>query len=189
MKIGVLALQGAFAEHEKVLTALGAEVKEIRQLRDFDDGFDGIIIPGGESTVMGKLLRELGLFEPVSEYIKNGGYCFGTCAGLILLAEEVSNDDRKNFCTLPVRVKRNAYGRQLGSFSCKEDFAGREITQVFIRAPYIEKVLDDECQVLSQHEGFITGVRYKNQLAAAFHPELNDDRTVHQYFLDKLNGQ
>ena len=77
MKIGVLALQGAFAEHEKVLTALGAEVKEIRQLRDFDDGFDGIIIPGGESTVMGKLLRELGLFEPVSEYIKNGGYCFG----------------------------------------------------------------------------------------------------------------
>lgn len=106
MKIGVLALQGAFAEHEKVLTALGAEVKEIRQLRDFDDGFDGIIIPGGESTVMGKLLRELGLFEPVSEYIKNGGYCFGTCAGLILLAEEVSNDDRKNFCTLPVRVKK-----------------------------------------------------------------------------------
>lgn len=75
MKIGVLALQGAFAEHEKALTALGAEVKEIRQLRDFDDSFDGIIIPGGESTVMGKLLRELGLFEPVSEYIKNGGYC------------------------------------------------------------------------------------------------------------------
>ena len=166
MKIGVLALQGAFAEHEKVLTALGAEVKEIRQLRDFDDGFDGIIIPGGESTVMGKLLRELGL-----------------------LAEEVSNDDRKNFCTLPVRVKRNAYGRQLGSFSCKEDFAGREITQVFIRAPYIEKVLDDECQVLSQHEGFITAVRYKNQLAAAFHPELTEDRTVHQYFLDMISGK
>ena len=88
-----------------------------------------------------------------------------------------------------MRVKRNAYGRQLGSFSCKEDFAGREITQVFIRAPYIEKVLDDECHVLSQHEGFITGVRYKNQLAAAFHPELTDDRTVHQYFLDMISGK
>lgn len=125
MKLGVLALQGAFAEHEKALTALGAEVKEIRQRRDFEADFDGIIIPGGESTVMGKLLRELELFEPVEGYIRNGGYCFGTCAGLILLAEVVSNDDRKNFCTLPVRVKRNAYGRQLGSFSCQEDFAGK----------------------------------------------------------------
>lgn len=189
MKIGVLALQGAFAEHEKVLTALGAEVKEIRQLRDFEDSFDGIVIPGGESTVMGKLLRELGLFEPVAEYIAKGGYCFGTCAGLILLSKEISNDDRSYFGTLPVRVKRNAYGRQLGSFSCQENFAGKEIPQVFIRAPYIEKVLDDDCEVLSQHDGFITAVRYKNQLAAAFHPELTEDRTVHQYFIDMINGK
>lgn len=183
MKIGVLALQGAFAEHEKALTALGAEVKEIRQLRDFDDGFDGIIIPGGESTVMGKLLRELGLFEPVSEYIKNGGYCFGTCAGLILLAEEVSNDDRKNFCTLPVRVKRNAYGRQLGSFYTESDYEGLgEIPMTFIRAPYVAEA-KPEVDVTAVVNDNIVGVEYKNQIAISFHPELDESTKIHERFL------
>lgn len=122
------------------------------------------------------------------EYIKSGKPCYGTCAGLILLAQEISNDERKNFGTLPVRVKRNAYGRQLGSFSCQAAFGGKEIPQVFIRAPYIEKVLDGECEILSTHGDFITAVRYKNQLATAFHPELTDDLTVHGYFLEMIKS-
>ena len=188
LKIGVLAVQGAFIEHKRMLESLGCECVELRRKSDICD-LDGLVLPGGESTVQGKLLRELDMFDELKERIANGLPVLATCAGLILLASHISNDDNVYFGTLPVTVKRNAYGRQLGSFSCKEDFAGREITQVFIRAPYIEKVLDDECHVLSQHEGFITGVRYKNQLAAAFHPELTDDRTVHQYFLDMISGK
>lgn len=188
MKIAVLALQGAFAEHKKMLETLGAEAVEIRQLRDFSDDFDGIVIPGGESTVMGKLLKELGLFEPVLNFINSGKPCFGTCAGMILLSQEISNDDRNYFATLPVRVKRNAYGRQLGSFSCVSKFGNDEIPQTFIRAPYIEKALDDECEILSTHDDFITAVRYKNQLATAFHPELTEDLTVHRYFLNMIDN-
>lgn len=189
MNIGILALQGAFIEHEKLLDKLGVEYTELRRKSDLDTKLDGIILPGGESTVQGKLLRELDMFDNIKEQIEGGLPVLATCAGMILLAKDIEDDATKHLATLPITVKRNAYGRQLGSFSCKEDFAGREITQVFIRAPYIEKVLDDECQVLSQHEGFITGVRYKNQLAAAFHPELTDDRTVHQYFLDMISGK
>ena len=188
LKIGVLAVQGAFIEHKRMLESLGCECVELRRKSDICD-LDGLVLPGGESTVQGKLLRELDMFDELKERIANGLPVLATCAGLILLASHISNDDNVYFGTLPVTVKRNAYGRQLGSFSCKEDFAGREITQVFIRAPYIEKVLDDECEVLSQHEGFITAVRYKNQLAAAFHPELTEDRTVHQYFLDMISGK
>ena len=188
MKIAVLALQGAFAEHKNMLEKLGAEVVEIRQLRDFSDSFDGIVIPGGESTVIGKLLKELELFEPILKFIQSGKPCFGTCAGMILLSQEISNDSRTYFGTLPVRVKRNAYGRQLGSFSCISKFGSAEIPQTFIRAPYIEKILDSECEILSTHDEFITAVRYKNQLAAAFHPELTEDLIVHKYFLDMINN-
>ncbi|MDE6149321.1 MAG: pyridoxal 5'-phosphate synthase glutaminase subunit PdxT [Ruminococcus sp.] len=186
MRIAVLALQGAFAEHEKALERLGAESVEIRQKSDFTGGFDGIIIPGGESTVMGKLLKELDLFDTLLKQIKSGTPCYGTCAGLILLAEEISNDDKKYFGALPVRVKRNAYGRQLGSFSKYGDFNGKEIPQVFIRAPYIEKILHKDCEVLSEHDGFVTGVKYKNLIATSFHPELTDDLTVHKYFIEMI---
>lgn len=185
MKIAVLALQGAFIEHIHCLQKLGVETKEIRQKKDFtEDTFDGLIIPGGESTVIGKLLRDLDLFDSVLEFIKNGKPVFGTCAGLILLAEEISNDDNRYFATLPVKVKRNAYGRQLGSFSVVSGFSGKDIPQTFIRAPYIEKIFDDKCEILSSHNGFITAVKYENQLACAFHPELTDDISVHQYFID-----
>ena len=189
MTIGILAVQGAFIEHAKVLEKLGVSSIELRKASDLENHIDGLILPGGESTVQGKLLRELGMYDILKEKIENGLPILATCAGMILLASQIDNDTTSHFGTIPMTVKRNAYGRQLGSFSCKEDFAGREITQVFIRAPYIEKVLDDECQVLSQHEGFITAVRYKNQLAAAFHPELTEDRTVHQYFLDMISGK
>ena len=115
MKIGVLALQGAFAEHEKVLEQLGAECIELRQARDLSEPYDALVLPGGESTVQGKLLRELDMYEPLRAKIAAGLPVLATCAGLILLAEHIAGDDTVHFGTLPVTVKRNAYGRQLGS--------------------------------------------------------------------------
>ncbi|MGN0552214.1 MAG: pyridoxal 5'-phosphate synthase glutaminase subunit PdxT [Oscillospiraceae bacterium] len=182
--IGVLALQGAFIEHEKILARLGAECFEIRQLPDIDRSFDGLIIPGGESTVQKKLLHELGLFEPLKRLIQNGLPVFGTCAGMILLAEKIDGGEEPCFGTMPFTVKRNAYGRQLGSFFTESDFAGRTIPMTFIRAPYVSDAGDTE--ILSEVGGKIVAVKYNNQLAAAFHPELNDDTFVHEYFLNLI---
>ena len=114
MQIAVLALQGAFIEHEKMLERLGVSCIEIRQKRDLNFTYDGLIIPGGESTVQGKLMRELELFEPIKEQIENGLPVFGTCAGLLLLANKIENDDRRHFATMDITAVRNAYGRQLG---------------------------------------------------------------------------
>lgn len=183
--IGVLALQGAFIEHEKKLSEMGAEVFEIRQLPDIDRVFDGLVIPGGESTVMKKLLHELGLYEPLKGLIENGLPVFGTCAGMILLAEKIDGGEEPCFKTMPFTVKRNAYGRQLGSFFTEADFAGRAVPMTFIRAPYVSDKGDTE--VLSEVEGKIVAVRFNNQLAAAFHPELNEDSFVHEYFLQMIN--
>lgn len=186
MKIGVLALQGAFIEHERALLSLGAEVKEIRLLSDFTDDLDGLVLPGGESTVQGKLLREEGLFGPVQKAIGGGLPVFGTCAGLILLANKLSNDPNVYFGTLDATVKRNAYGRQLGSFSEELDFKGiGKFPSVFIRAPYIESV-EKSAEVLAEHNGKIVAVREGHMLATAFHPELTDDLRVHAYFLDMI---
>ena len=137
MKIAVLAVQGAFVEHERMLAQLGIESFEIRQKNDLQQDFAGLILPGGESTVMGKLVRELDLFEPLKEKIAGGLPVLGTCAGLILLAEKLSNDDNVYFGTLPVTVRRNAYGRQLGSFYTNAMVKGiGKIPMAFIRAPY-----------------------------------------------------
>ena len=182
MVIGVLAVQGAFIEHEKVLKSLGIEHFEIRQKKDLDRHMDGMILPGGESTVMGKLLRDLELFEPLKELIESGLPVFGTCAGMILLADKLSNDESRYFATLPVTVRRNAYGRQLSSFHARAQMRGiGEIPMTFIRAPYVEQVHGAE--VLATVDDNIVAVRYKNQLATAFHPELDDDLSVHKYFL------
>ena len=116
MKIAVLAVQGAFIEHEKSLQRLGAETVELRKAEDLEQDFDGLVLPGGESTVQSRLLKELSMFEPLKEKIEEGLPVLATCAGLILLAQNVSNDEIRGFATLPVTVKRNAYGRQLGSF-------------------------------------------------------------------------
>ena len=182
--IGVLALQGAFIEHEKKLALLGAESFEIRQLSDIERSFDGLIIPGGESTVQKKLLHELGLYEPLKEKIQNGLPVFGTCAGMILLAETIDGGEEPCFGTMPFTVKRNAYGRQLGSFFTEADFAAKNVPMTFIRAPYASDA--GQTEVLSEVEGKVTAVRYKKQLATAFHPELNDDNFVHGYFLDMI---
>ena len=186
LRIGVLAVQGAFAEHRKSLEKLGVETFEIRQLRDLDQDFDGLVLPGGESTVQGKLLHDLGLFEPLRERIESGFPTFGTCAGLILLAEELSNDSHTYFATTPVTVERNAYGRQLGSFYTEENFEGiGKIPMTFIRAPLIKDAGKD-VQILAKVNGQIVAVQYKNQLAISFHPELNSDLSVHKYFVKNI---
>lgn len=183
MRIGILAVQGAFAEHEKMLTSLGADCFEIRQKKDLEQDFDGLVLPGGESTVMGKLLRELDLFEPLKQKIQEGCPVLGTCAGLILLAEKLSNDEQVYFGTLPVTVKRNAYGRQLGSFFAEEEMKGiGKIPMTFIRVPYIEEARED-VEVLAKVEGRIVGVRYQNQIGISFHPEVTNNTEVHNYFL------
>ncbi|SOD11702.1 pyridoxal phosphate synthase yaaE subunit [Fibrobacter sp. UWB16] len=186
IKIGVLAVQGAFAEHRQILEKLGVETFEIRQLRDLEQDFDGLILPGGESTVQGKLLQELGLFEPLRERIESGLPTLGTCAGLILLAEKLSNDGHTYFATTPVTVERNAYGRQLGSFYTEENFEGiGKIPMTFIRAPLIQRASQD-VQILATVQNQIVAVRYKNQLAISFHPELNSNLRVHQYFVEEI---
>lgn len=186
MQIGVLALQGAFIEHEHILAQLGAESFEIRQLADLTRPMDGLIIPGGESTVQGKLLHDLGLFDPLQKRLQDGLPVFGTCAGLLLLAKHIANDERRHLATLDVTARRNAYGRQLGSFHTVAPFADRgEIPMTFIRAPYIESV-GANVEILAAVDEHIVAVHEGKQLVTAFHPELTDDLTVHQYFLDML---
>ena len=187
MKIGILALQGAFIEHKYMLDKLGVESFEIRQKKDLENNMDGLILPGGESSVMGKLLRDLDLFDILKNKIENGLPVFGTCAGMILLAKEIDNDDRRHFSTMNIEVKRNAYGRQLGSFSIISDFKGiGNVEMVYIRAPYVNKVLSDDVEILSIVEDKITAVREKNMLAVAFHPELTSDIKVHEYFINMI---
>lgn len=187
MRIGVLAVQGAFAEHEKMLEQLGAEYTEIRQRKDFKD-VDGLILPGGESTVQGKLIKKLNLFDDLQSAISNGMPVLATCAGLILMAEKLENDDTVHLGTLPVTVRRNAYGRQLGSFetsSAVGDIA--DYPMVFIRAPFVTKAAPD-VKILSNVDGNIVGVRYNNQLGLSFHPEMTQDIRVHEMFLRMADG-
>lgn len=173
MKIGVLALQGAFAEHIAALKFLGTECCEIRNKQDLHNSVDGLILPGGESTVQGKLLKELDMLEHIREMIIQGLPVLGTCAGAILLAEKIENDNHRYFATLPVTIVRNGYGRQLGSFKTYGRFQNTDnVPMTFIRAPYIQSVRQD-VEVLAEHEGKITAVRYGRQMAVTFHPELD----------------
>jgi 5'-phosphate synthase pdxT subunit len=188
MTVGVLAVQGAFIEHEKMLEKLGVDCFEIRKASDLDRSFDGLILPGGESTVMGKLLHSLNLFEPLKEKIQHGMPVLATCAGLILLAEQLTDDTTVHFGTMPVTVKRNAYGRQLGSFYTEHNFKDLgKIPMTFIRAPYIDKV-SPETEVLATVDGNIVAARYKNQLGISFHPELDESTAVHELFLTMVKS-
>lgn len=187
-KIGILALQGAFAEHEQVLKVLGVETVQIRNRQDWEAhaDLDGLILPGGESTVMGKLLHDLDLFDLIKAKIDAGLPVFGTCAGLILLAKTIVGDQTKHLASMDINVARNAYGRQLGSFVTNADFKGiGEIPMVFIRGPIIETV-GPEVQVLSQVKGAIVAAKEKNMLVTSFHPELTGDTRVHAYFLEMV---
>lgn len=186
MIIAVLAVQGNFAEHKEMLEKLGISCVELRKKEDLFQKYDGIILPGGESTVQGKLLKELDMFDALRRQIEEGLPVLATCAGLVLLADNIENDDRKYFKTLPVTVKRNAYGRQLGSFYVEKEFKGiGVIPMTFIRAPYIESV-SDEVEILAKEREHIVAVRYMNQLAMSFHPELDEDVQIHKYFIEMV---
>ena len=189
-KIGVLALQGAFIEHIKVLQDLGAETVELRQAADLAQPLAGLVLPGGESTVQGKLLHDLGMYDALREQIAAGLPVLATCAGMILLAEKLSNDEKVHFATMPITVRRNAYGRQLGSFRTHAAFGSLDaIPMTFIRAPYIEQV-GEGVLVLSKVGGKIVAAQYGKQLALAFHPELDvaESTAVHKYFLKMCEG-
>ncbi len=182
MKVGVLALQGAFIEHIKALEYLGVNCVEIRKKEDII-GVDRIVLPGGESTVQGKLLHLTGLFDITRELINEGMPTLATCAGLILLASNLSNDENIYLGTLPVTVKRNAFGRQLGSYEERGKVLGYEdYPMVFIRAPYIESTSED-VKTIAASKGHIVGVEYKSQIALSFHPELTNDLRIHRHFL------
>lgn len=192
--VAILAVQGAFLEHRLMLEKLGAHVIELRQERDLEQDFDSLVLPGGESTVQSKLLLEQNMLEPLKNRIAKGMPVLGTCAGLILLAKRVQGDSKGNkitgFNTLDVTVKRNAYGRQLGSFHCESDFGSDKtsinigkVPMTFIRAPYIAEVGDD-VEVLASVDNHIVAARQGNQIGTSFHPELDTDTRIHQIFLD-----
>lgn len=179
MKIAILALQGAFAEHQQMLQKLGVESFLVRNLADWQQQKDGLIIPGGESTAMMRIIRDEELFEPVRDAIRGGLPVFGTCAGLIML-------DGEHLGTMDITVRRNAYGRQLGSFYVESEFEGiGTVPMTFIRAPYIEKV-EDGVDVLSVIDGHIVAARQGKQLVTSFHPELNDDTRIHEYWIKNI---
>ena len=177
-------MQGAFAEHTKILSQLSVNCLEIRKKEDLiTDHIDGIILPGGESTVMGKLLVELDMLDLLKQMINDGLPVFGTCAGLILLAKRIVNDSHVYLGTMDIVAKRNAYGRQLGSFHTVADFKGAgEVPMTFIRAPYIE-VTANKVEVLAEVDDHIVAARQDNMLVTAFHPELTNDTRLHEYFL------
>lgn len=201
-QIGVLAVQGAFAEHEEALRRLGCKTRQLRQAADVHRAFDGLVLPGGESTVQVKLLHELGMFDALRGSIVEGMPVLGTCAGLILLAHDVrdGNDHAapRGFATLPVTVRRNAYGRQLGSFRADampelplarlatgEARLDAPLPMRFIRAPRIEAV-GDGVEALVRYGDAPAAVRFGNQIGCAFHPELTADARIHEAFLSLI---
>ena len=186
--VAVLAVQGAFAEHEARITELGARCIELRQAADLARSFDRLVLPGGESTVQGKLLDELGMLEGLRKRVEDGMPVLGTCAGLILLAKRLAAHDDKGtprLATMDVLVERNAYGRQLGSFHAQAPIAGIEgdVPLTFIRAPRIVEA-GDGVEVLAEVDGRIVAARQGRQLGVAFHPELDQDTRLHELFLN-----
>lgn len=188
VKIGVLALQGAFVEHIHILRRLGVEAVEVRTAKELH-GVDGFIIPGGESTTMLKLARHYHLVKPLQQMAEEGKPIMGTCAGMILLANKITESDMQTLCLMDIEVRRNAFGRQVDSF--ETDLAVPAIGDepfraVFIRAPYIEHV-GNGVEVLARlDDGTVVAVRQKNLLALAFHPELSHDTRLHEYFVDMV---
>ena len=186
MKIGVLALQGAFREHKQMMESCGAKVCEVRKTEELE-GLDGLVLPGGESTTIGKLMVKFGLLEKIQERYAEGMAIYGTCAGMILLCRDIIGSDQPRLGLFGARVRRNAFGRQRESFEADlfvpEMEAGEKpIRAVFIRAPYLEKVGPD-VQVLAEVNGKAVIARQGKILTTSFHPELTNDDRIHQYFL------
>jgi len=214
VKIGVLDIQGSVKEHADCLKRAGAEVLLVKKAEDLS-GACGLIIPGGESTTISKLLERFGLFNAIVDFALAGGAVWGTCAGAILLAKEIFGDDKvKSLALMDIVIARNAYGRQLDSFEGEVEFRvdkgtkaksvtntyvspgeksvtgdtfSKKIPAVFIRAPKIIKIGPD-ARVLAKYEDEIVALRQENLLATTFHPEMTDDLTVHRYFMGMAEG-
>lgn len=185
MKIGILGFQGAIIEHQQLLEKIGQEPVVVRYPEQLEE-LNGIILPGGESTTIGKLLNRTGMMEPLREKIRNGLPVWGTCAGMILMAKTLENDPLIHLGVMDIAVKRNAYGRQIDSFDvrvCIPEVSGQEIPLVFIRAPYISRV-GKQVHVLCELDQHIVAARENNMLVTSFHPELTDNPAFHQYFAE-----
>ncbi|MDT8903488.1 pyridoxal 5'-phosphate synthase glutaminase subunit PdxT [Anaeroselena agilis] len=190
MKIGVLALQGAFREHRWMLERCGAEAVEVRKPEDLDD-LAGLVIPGGESTTIGKLLVEWGLMDKIRTRAAAGMAIYGTCAGMILLAREIVGSDQPRLGLMDVAVRRNAFGRQRESFEADlkvPEFGAEPVRAVFIRAPYIESA-GPGVKIMAAVGDHIVIARQGNLLATAFHPELTNDDRIHKYFIEMIQGK
>jgi pyridoxal 5'-phosphate synthase pdxT subunit len=186
VKIGVLGLQGAVREHVRSIEACEAEavvVKKVEQLADID----GLIIPGGESTTMRRLMDQYGFIEPLREFAAKGKPIFGTCAGLIILAKKIVGYDESHLGLMDITVERNSFGRQRDSFEAELRIAGiaEDFIGVFIRAPHIVEVGED-VEILAKHNGRIVAARQGQFLGCSFHPELTDDHRVTQYFVNMV---
>lgn len=184
MRIGVLALQGGIVEHMNHIRELGCEAVEVKKIEDIKD-INGLIFPGGESTTIGNILRERNMLIPLREMIISGLPVWGTCAGMILLAKEIENDEHTHLSVMDIKVRRNAYGRQIDSFEIAEKIKGvseNPIPLVFIRAPYIISSGDD-VKIIHMVNGDIVAARQNNILVTSFHPELTENIEFHKYFL------
>lgn len=186
MKIGVLALQGDFREHIVLSRELGHEAVEIRRPEELPS-IDALILPGGESTTISLLAQSYGLFSPIQSAIGSGLPVYGSCAGMILLADRILDGtaDQKSFGGLDITVRRNAFGRQVDSFEGEVIFAGKSLNAIFIRAPWVES-LGEKVEVLSESGGHPVAVRQGKLLATSFHPEISGDHSVHSYFFDEI---
>lgn len=190
MKIGVLALQGAFAEHIAALRRLKVDALEVRLPHQLS-GLDGLIIPGGESTTISRLMNEYHLTEEIRRLSRNGLAIFGTCAGMILLAKEVADSDAEPLGLMDIKVKRNAYGRQVDSFETELPIPAlgeKPFPAVFIRAPIVEQV-NGNVEILAELDGNCVTARQGKLLACTFHPELTSDLRLHEYFVSIAAGQ
>ena len=186
MKIGVLALQGAVAEHIRSLEAAGAEAVAVKLTQQLEE-LQGLVIPGGESTTIGKLMRKYGFMEAIADFSAQGKPLFGTCAGLIVLADEIEGQEDAHLRLMDMTVARNAFGRQQESFETDLTVKGIDepVRAVFIRAPLIKKVGSD-VDVLSTYRDEIVTARQGHLLAVSYHPELTDDYRLHAYFVDMV---
>lgn len=189
MKIGVLALQGGFQEHIHHINELGYDGVLVKTVEDLKN-IKALIIPGGESTTMGKLLKVTGLLSPLKEMIKNGLPVWGTCAGMILLAKNIDGETVTHLGVMDISVRRNAYGTQLDSFSTQiklDEVDSNPLDLVFIRAPYVSEV-KNSVNVLAKVNNNIVAVRENNMLVTSFHPELTSNTSFHKYFLKTIAG-
>ncbi|MGN7361028.1 pyridoxal 5'-phosphate synthase glutaminase subunit PdxT [Paenibacillus sp. SAF-054] len=188
MKIGVLALQGAVAEHIRSIELAGAEGLAVKKKEELQE-IQGLIIPGGESTTIGKLMRKYDFMDAIREFSAEGKPVFGTCAGLIVLAKTIEGQEEAHLGLMDITVARNAFGRQRESFETDLDVKGIDeaVRAVFIRAPLIRDV-GEQVDVLSSYNGEIVAARQGHLLASSFHPELTDDYRLHQYFVDMVKA-